>query len=117
MFTTIPYYHRHQAQLEVIDSTGRVFTVGPVLPFFTPYDTSYHRYHTTFSRMRSKRYKRYMNAYMNNAKLSLEKELQITVTSLTLKLEYEKLRTLKEMRKDGEMTVEKNIDIGPYTWK
>jgi|GEM_PF-3666290 len=116
MFTTIPLYHSHHVELEVVDSNKNTFRLGPSIPGLKKYNHSYLRYHTTFSRMRTNTYKLYMNAYMENAKRMIEQEHNIKVRSLTMIFAYEKLQKLYVIRRKKEMVKSHEIQIGPYTW-
>ena len=116
MFTGIPYNHRHNVDLEIVDKRGKRIERSVLLPDLAPYIEGYFRYHSLFVRMNKPAYRRYLKAYADTMKARLEARDGVHIKSLTIRLNFERIQSLKSIRRTGRISKSKVVTMGPFRW-
>jgi hypothetical protein len=101
MFTTIPYYHHYDVDLEVMEPDGRRDRVGALLPGLRPYDHAL-RTETFFMRLLyDPTYARYLDQYAERACAEIRARRGHGGQRIAVHESCERLRWLTQIREDG----------------
>ena len=116
MFTTKPYKATHDLKLDIVDVQDNKLQTGELLPNLAPYDQTYFRYQTVFSRMQNKNYRRYFHAYVQNVKQKLEEARGVKIKSIDVHYRYEVIQDLKTIRETQTIGKPEQKTNGSYKW-
>jgi hypothetical protein len=113
MFATIPIALDKRITVDVTDTNGKVTTVGPILPGLEEFDIHTNiRYYSSLVRMMS-RDSDFLGAYVGQLKRAVKESSATGVREFSVKTETDFIRLIKNVQKDGQMTLRKTDALGP----
>ncbi len=118
MFSTIPWFHKLDATLLVLDETGATSEHPPVLPGLKPAPDSL-RFAAAWVRLAGPSGTAHQHGrnYFQNACSAAQATLGRRVRSVKLRLEAQRLRSLSQIRRDGVIAKPETHTSRPYTCK
>jgi len=115
MFTTIPYLHAYDVELDVTDADGQTRLTGLTLPGFQPYDHSV-RNETFFIRVvGDKDYTEYLGGYVDNLCAALRTSTGRGGQKLVFHETYERLHWLQEIQGNGVISIHEDHPSRTFT--
>ena len=115
MFTTIPYLHGYDVELDVTDADGQTRLTGLTLPGFLPYDHSV-RNETFFIRViGDKDYTQYLGGYVDNLCAALRSATGRGGQKLVFHETYERLHWLQEIQNNGVISIHEDHPSRTFT--
>jgi hypothetical protein len=114
MFTTIPYYHHYDVDIEVTEIDGHVDHVGPLLPGLRPYDHAL-RTETLFMRLLyDAHFDEYLNQYADQACAEIRARRGHGGQKIVVHESCERMRWLNQIREDGVISNHEEHSSRPF---
>ena len=114
MFETIPVALDKEIVVEVREATGKVTSLGPILPGLGEFEIqSRIRHYPALVRMMSPG-SDYLQGYLENLESAVVEEVGAQAVEFSVRSETDMIRTIKKIEEDGKMTVRQGDVLGPF---
>lgn len=113
LFTSAPYFHDYQVEIEVVDTAGKLHQFAPILPGLKPFDPFDNIRHLSIFQRFGGDYHSYTNSYMQRAISEIEAR-GVVVQEAYLNIYERRTRFVENIQQDHIVYTEHYPTFGPY---